>query len=52
MIDWEEMFLYDLGSDPGEGKDLKEEYPVIRDSLLVQLDQWSDEMDLYTPLTK
>ena len=52
LVDGEDMFLYNLEADPGEGEDLKEEYPAITDTLLVLLDQWSEEMDLYTPLTK
>lgn len=52
LVDGEEMFLYNLEADPGEGKDLKEEYPAIKDTLLVLLNQWSEEMDLYTALTK
>lgn len=52
LVDGEDMFLYNLEADPGEGKDMKEEYPAITDSLLVLLDQWSEEMDLYTALTE
>ncbi|MEE9460851.1 MAG: hypothetical protein V3V53_03415, partial [Bacteroidales bacterium] len=52
LVNGENMFLYNLEADPGEGMDMKEEYPAITDTLLVLLDQWSEEMDLYTPLTK
>jgi len=52
LLDGEDMFLYNLEADPVEDKDLKAEYPVITDTLLILLDQWSEEMDLYTPRTK
>jgi arylsulfatase A-like enzyme len=52
LVDGENMFLYNLDADPGEDMDLKTEYPAITDTLLVLLDQWSEEMDLYAPRTK
>jgi arylsulfatase A len=52
LVDGETMFLYNLESDPGESKDLKEEYPEITNSLTLLLDQWSKEMDLYKSRTK
>lgn len=52
LIEGEEIFLYNLESDPGETTELMEEYPVVADSLLVLLDQWSEEMDRYTARTK
>lgn len=52
LTDGEDIFLYNLEADPGEGNNLKEEYPDITDALLDLLDEWSMEMDQYTPLTK
>lgn len=52
LVDGEDIFLYNLDADPGESKDLKQEYPAIGDTLLALLDQWSEEMDLYTAFTK
>lgn len=52
LADGDELFLYNLETDPGESKDLKEEYPAMEETLLVLLDQWCEEMDLYVPRTK
>jgi arylsulfatase A-like enzyme len=52
LVEGEETYLYNLESDPGETTGLIEEYPVIGDTLLVLLDQWSEEMDEYTARTK
>jgi len=52
LVDDEDVFLYNLKTDPGEGEDLKEKYPAISDTLLVLLDQWSEEMDIYSARTK
>jgi arylsulfatase A-like enzyme len=52
LVDGDDMFLYNLEADPVEDKDLKAEYPEIADTLLVLIDQWSEEMDLFAPRTK
>ncbi|KPL13612.1 MAG: hypothetical protein AMS26_13755 [Bacteroides sp. SM23_62] len=51
LIDGEEVSLYNLESDPGEKKNIKELYPAIVDSLRVLLDDWTREMDRYSPRT-
>ncbi len=52
LVEGKETFLYNLESDPGETTGLIEEYPEMADTLLVLLDQWSEEMNQYTALTK
>jgi arylsulfatase A-like enzyme len=52
LVDREEIFLYNLDTDPGEMENVRARHPALADSLSVLLQHWAMEMDRYDQRTE